>query len=356
MQRPASGLVTAVEPVMRACAAPGSRMAAVRADRESADAATACAYRRQARRTPCGASGSARKKSRATTTASPTRDCGRCAISPMFARCSVCNDWDQYVAVNQRFADAVFKEAQSDDPVVLVQDYHFALLPALVREKLPKATIITFWHIPWPNPESFGICPWRREIIEGLLGSTILGFHTRFHCNNFLQTVDRFSRRASSTSIRPSRCNGHTLIESYPISIAWPSAAEVGLLALGRAAVAATCSARFGLPTQALLGLGVDRLDYTKGIVERLHAVERLLENIRNGSAASLSCRSRRRPVRLWKTTTLREARPRGPPTHQQPLRQAAGYVPVPADRTPRAEAGRRTLPCGGRVHGHQPA
>jgi trehalose-6-phosphate synthase len=94
--------------------------------------------------------------------------------------------------VNQRFADAVVAEARSDNPVVLVQDYHFALLPAMIRERLPQATILTFWHIPWPNPESFGICPWRREILQGMLGSTILGFHTRFHCKNFIETVDRY--------------------------------------------------------------------------------------------------------------------------------------------------------------------
>ncbi|MBL3363867.1 trehalose-6-phosphate synthase, partial [Klebsiella pneumoniae] len=89
-----------------------------------------------------------------------------------------------YRAVNARFADAVADEARTDNPVVLVQDYHFALLPRMLRARLPRATIITFWHIPWPNPESFGICPWAREILEGMLGSTILGFHTPYHCQN----------------------------------------------------------------------------------------------------------------------------------------------------------------------------
>ena len=83
-------------------------------------------------------------------------------------------DWAQYRAVNERFAEVVAREASQSDPVVLVQDYHFALLPRMIRERLPKATIITFWHIPWPNAETFGICPWRHEIIEGLLGSTII--------------------------------------------------------------------------------------------------------------------------------------------------------------------------------------
>jgi hypothetical protein len=94
--------------------------------------------------------------------------------------------------LNRRFADAVVAEAEVEDPIILVQDYHFALLPALLRERLPRATILTFWHIPWPNAERFGICPWERRLLEGLLGSSIIGFHTQAHCNNFLESVDRF--------------------------------------------------------------------------------------------------------------------------------------------------------------------
>src|SRR5215203_3380991 len=101
------------------------------------------------------------------------------------------SDWEHYRAVNRKFADAIKQESRTEDPIILVQDYHFALLPRMVRERLPKATIITFWHIPWSNPEAFGICPWREEILAGLLGSSILGFHTQFHCNNFFDTVDR---------------------------------------------------------------------------------------------------------------------------------------------------------------------
>src|SRR5205823_2231153 len=101
------------------------------------------------------------------------------------------SDWEQYVTVNRAFARAVVEEAKSSDPIVLVQDYHFALLPRMIQEELPDATIVSFWHIPWPNPEAFAICPWRDELLDGLLGSSILGFHTQFHCNNFVDTVDR---------------------------------------------------------------------------------------------------------------------------------------------------------------------
>ena len=135
-------------------------------------------------------------------------------------------DWAHYVEVNQRFADVVIEEADRDDPIVLVQDHHFALLPRMLRRRLPRATIIAFWHIPWPNPETFGICPWREQIIDGLLGASILGFHTPFHCNNFVEAVDRFmesriDRERSSVTLA-----GHeTLVRSYPISIEWPPAA-----------------------------------------------------------------------------------------------------------------------------------
>jgi trehalose-6-phosphate synthase len=161
---------------------------------------------------------------------------------------------------------------------VLVQDYHFALLPAMVREKLPQATILTFWHIPWPNPESFGICPWRHEILEGMLGSTILGFHTRFHCKNFIETVDRYLEarieHEHSTIVFREK---DTLVESYPISIEWPGDAEVATWSSVSDCRQAVIE-RLNLPANVCLAVGVDRFDYTKGILERLNAVERLLE------------------------------------------------------------------------------
>jgi trehalose 6-phosphate synthase len=195
-------------------------------------------------------------------------------VRPVFRE----SDWEHYRAVNQRFADAVVAEARSEDPVVLVQDYHFALLPAMIRARLPRATILTFWHIPWPNPESFGICPWRREILEGMLGSTILGFHTRFHCKNFIETVDRFleARIEHEHSIISFK-EDETLVESYPISIEWPSEDERSAWA-PVAACRLKVFERLALPAGTCLALGVDRFDYTKGILERLRAVQSLLE------------------------------------------------------------------------------
>jgi trehalose 6-phosphate synthase len=192
---------------------------------------------------------------------------------PLFRR----DDWDRYREVNARFADAVAEEARRPDPVVLVQDYHFALLPRLLRARLPKATILSFWHIPWPNAERLGICPWGPELLEGLLGSSILGFQTQAHCNNFLDGVDRFLEARLDRERQSVVLGGReTLVRPYPISIEWPShwAATTAPVTTCREQV----RAELGLGPDALLGVGVDRLDYTKGIEERILAVERLLE------------------------------------------------------------------------------
>jgi trehalose 6-phosphate synthase len=170
----------------------------------------------------------------------------------------------------------VVKEATQDDPIVLVQDYHFALLPRMVRRRLPKATIVTFWHIPWPNSETFSICPWREEIIDGLLGSTILGFHTQFHCNNFLEATDRFMESRIDRERASVTASGmETLIRAYPISIEWPPAALASQAAVEQCRQAVR--ERFSLPPDAVLLVGIERFDYTKGILDRLRAVDDLL-------------------------------------------------------------------------------
>jgi trehalose 6-phosphate synthase len=193
---------------------------------------------------------------------------------PTFRR----DDFAHYQEVNRKFAEAICDEADSDSPVILVQDYHFALLPKLIRARLPKAVIITFWHIPWPNAESFGICPQRDEILEGLLGSSILGFHTQLHCNNFLDAIDRFFEARIDRERQGVIYQGQTtMVRPYPISIEWPStwANNAPSVEECRASV----FAELGLPANTLLGVGVDRIDYTKGIEERFLAIERLLEN-----------------------------------------------------------------------------
>ena len=278
VRRPASGLVTAVEPVMRACSGTWIAHGGGSADRDVVDAQDRVAVPPGSREYTLRRLWLSDEEEQGYYYGFANEGlwplCHVAHVRPVFRE----SDWQHYRTVNQRFADAVVAEARSENPVVLVQDYHFALLPAMVRTKLPRATILTFWHIPWPNPESFGICPWRREILQGMLGSTILGFHTRYHCKNFIETVDRYlEARIEHEHSTISFHDDETLVESYPISIEWPPASVVQ----GWAPVP-ECRRRvferLGLAPEHKLALGVDRFDYTKGILERMHAVERLLE------------------------------------------------------------------------------
>jgi trehalose 6-phosphate synthase len=277
VRRPASGLVTAMEPVMRACSGTWIAHGSGDADRETVD------QNDRIRVPPDKPSYTLRR-----VWLSPEEEKGYYygfANEGLWPLCHIAHvrpvfrtpDWEQYLRVNRRFAQAVRSEARTDDPVVLLQDYHFALLPRMVRELLPKATIITFWHIPWPNSESFGICPWREELLDGMLGSTILGFHTRFHCQNFIETVDRYlEARIERESSTISHGGQLTRVEHYPISIQWPPEWIDTQLSVP------LCRAKVlrveQLPDDVMLLVGVDRMDYTKGILERFTAVERLLE------------------------------------------------------------------------------
>jgi trehalose 6-phosphate synthase len=193
-------------------------------------------------------------------------------VRPVFRE----EDWHCYEAINARFADAVASEARTQDPIVLVQDYHFALAPKMIRERLPKATIITFWHIPWPNAETFSICPWKERLLEGLLGSSIIGFHTQFHCNNFLETVDRFIESRIDREHSTVTLGGHeSMIRPYPISIEWPPKA------LNLQSDIETCRrkirAQLNLPQDMKLAVGIERFDYTKGILDRMRSIDAML-------------------------------------------------------------------------------
>jgi trehalose 6-phosphate synthase len=275
--RPASGLVTALEPIMRACSGVWIAHGSGDADRAMVD---------ERDRLGVPPEGPAYQLRRVWLTAEEEAGyyygfaneglwplCHIAHVRPIFRTA----DWNHYVAVNRKFAEAVFEEAKTSDPIVLVQDYHFALLPRMIRERLPEATVITFWHIPWPNPESFAICPWGEDIIAGMLGSSILGFHTQFHCNNFVDTVDRcLEARVDRESLTVS-CGGKlTAVRRYPISIEWPPRHDIVARPVDECRNAVR--AQNGLPADHPLGVGVDRLDYTKGIAERFRAIERLLE------------------------------------------------------------------------------
>lgn len=188
-------------------------------------------------------------------------------------------DWMYYQRVNRRFADAVLQEMEgTKSPILMVQDYHFALLPRMVKDARPDARVAMFWHIPWPNAEAFSICPWQKELIDGLLGADLIGFHIQTHCNNFLQTVDRAVEALSDWDRFEVSRKGHvTRVRPYPISVAFTperqSAPVIRITGEGRASL----FAELGIEA-SLLGVGVDRLDYTKGILERFRGVERFLE------------------------------------------------------------------------------
>ena len=192
-------------------------------------------------------------------------------------------DWQTYQDVNRKFTNVVLEEIKNvAKPVVLVQDYHFALLPRLIKEKRPDARVAIFWHIPWPNTEAFGICPWQRELVDGLLGADLIGFHIQSHCNNFLETVDRVvESRVDWEHFSALRQDHRTLVRPFPISVAFADDDAVennnnnndGFNYLERSALLRSVGVE-----APFMGIGVDRVDYTKGILERFLAIERFLE------------------------------------------------------------------------------
>ncbi len=274
---PASGMVTALEPVVRACAGTWVAHGSGSADRETVD------RNDRVRVPPADPSYTLRRvwlteEEEAGYYYGFSNDglwplCHMAYVRPAFRA----DDWLTYEAVNRKFAGVICSEARGDRPLVLVQDFHLALVPGLIRARKPRATIVLFWHIPWPNAETFGVCPWKRELLLSMLGADILGFHTVYHCQNFLATVDRYvecriDREQMTVTVGDHVCK----VASYPVSIEWPpgALAETPDVASCRAAV----RAEFGIAPEVRLGLGVERWDFTKGIVERFQALELLLE------------------------------------------------------------------------------
>jgi trehalose 6-phosphate synthase len=282
---PPSGLVTALEPVLRAC--DGVWVASGSGD---ADKATVDEFDRL-RVPPDDPRYSLRRVWLSNEEESRYYDgfaneglwplCHIAHTRPLFRAA----DWECYQQVNQRFADAVVEEMEgAEDPVVFVQDYHFALLPRMLKRARPDARVAIFWHIPWPNPEAFGICPWQAELLDGLLGADLLGFHIPLHCHNFLATVDRvLESRTDREHMTVSRRGHFTTVRPYPISVAAEGVPHVAAgadpdAAERRAAERRVLLNEFGVRAEQVV-LGVDRMDYTKGILERLMAVEQLLED-----------------------------------------------------------------------------
>ncbi|TBR18346.1 trehalose-6-phosphate synthase [bacterium] len=271
---PASGLVTALEPVLTACGGTWVAHGGGDADRETADADG---------RLPVPPEAPRYMLRRVWLTAEQEEGyyygfsneglwplCHIVHTRPSFRP----EDWAHYQAANAEFAKAVLAELDGvREPCVLVQDYHFALLPRLLKAARPDARVGVFWHIPWPNPEAFGICPWQRELLDGLLGADVLGFHVQAHCNNFLETVDgALESRVDWERFAVQRLGRATLVKPFPISVDAPPPPPAGAGSAREAVrLAAGVHAEF-------MAVGVDRVDYTKGLVERFRAVERFLE------------------------------------------------------------------------------
>jgi len=277
VQFPASGMVTALEPIVRACAGTWIAHGSGSADKQVVDIHDRI-------RVPPGDPSYVLRR------VWLTQDeeegyyygfsneglwplCHLAYVRPAFRE----SDWNTYASVNEKFAAVVAREARENNPVVLIQDYHFALLPKFIRDRKPNATIVLFWHIPWPNAETFGVCPWKHEMLLHLLSADILGFHTRYHCQNFLATVDRFVECQIDHEHMTVTLQGHVChVVPYPISIEWPPRQldQLPPVTLSRVEV----RRRYGIRDDVSLGLGVERWDFTKGIVERFQAIETLLD------------------------------------------------------------------------------
>ncbi|MBI2872915.1 MAG: trehalose-6-phosphate synthase [Chloroflexi bacterium] len=199
--------------------------------------------------------------------------CHTVYVRPRF----IAEDWKAYQEVNGLFADAILEEIRGKRAFVFLQDYHLALVPRMLKEAGANVAVAHFWHIPWPTLEVFQTCPWAEQILEGLLGNDLLGFHTRHHCNNFLETVDRtLESRVDHGGYSVTRLGHQTLVRPFPISVDFE-----GISQSVASAPVQRERARFlqelAIPG-GLIGLGVDRLDYTKGIPERLRAIDRFFE------------------------------------------------------------------------------
>jgi len=185
-------------------------------------------------------------------------------------------DWESYRQVNEIFADAVLEEAGDGPAFVFIQDYHLGLLPRILKNRKPDLTVAQFWHIPWPNRETFRVFPWKEELLDGLLGNDLLGFHLQYHCANFLDTIDRNLEAMVDTDRSEAWRGGRvTRVQPIPISIDFDDhvrqsrdATVEAHMNHWRAELGDSCE---------FLGIGIERADYTKGIPERLWALDRLL-------------------------------------------------------------------------------
>jgi alpha,alpha-trehalose-phosphate synthase [UDP-forming] len=186
-------------------------------------------------------------------------------------------DWEAYRQVNEIFARTILEEAADAPAFVFIQDYHFGLLPRLLKQRNPNLTVAQFWHIPWPNPEVFRGFPWKQELLEGMLGNDLLGFHLRCHCQNFLDTVDLLlEARVDRERFEIARAGKTTMVRPFPISIDFEDQVATAKASQTQQEMAHWRD-ELGLG-DVCIGIGIDRTDYTKGILERFRALDRFLD------------------------------------------------------------------------------
>ena len=187
--------------------------------------------------------------------------------------------WSSYREVNEQFAGAVADHADGGS-LVWFQDYHLALAPTMARQRLPDGTAIAhFWHVPWPSWDTFRACPHAEDLLRGLLGADVLGFHLERYRANFLQCVDAALEGATVNwrSDDVTFEGRKTRIEAIPMGVPVDRIEEQATCQSADSFVS-SLSLTHSIDDETRIAVGVDRLDYTKGIVQRLEALERLWE------------------------------------------------------------------------------
>src|SRR5881296_1893757 len=270
---PASGLVTAMDPMMRACGGVWVAHGSGDADRETADARGRLAVPVDEPRYTLRRVWLTKEEEQGYYAGFSNEGlwplCHIVHVRPTFRP----DDWAYYLAANRTFAETLLDEIRdAEEPLVLIQDYHFAPLPALIKAERPDARVALFWHIPWPNFEAFAICPWQQELLAGMLGADLVGFHTQYYCNNFLETVDRtLETRIDWEHFAVTRGERVTAVKPFPISVAPEFVDDPPQRTREELRRELGISAEF-------LGVGVERVDYTKGLPERFRALQWFFE------------------------------------------------------------------------------
>jgi trehalose 6-phosphate synthase len=273
---PAGGLVTALDPVLRACSGLWVAHGAGDADRQTADEHGRLTVPPEDARYTLRRVWLSHEEEQGYYYGLSNEGlwplCHLAHERPLFRA----SDWEQYQRANRRFADCVLEEIGSGAATVFVQDYQLALVPEMLKAARPDIQVGIFWHIPWPNPEAFRICPWRAEILHGMLGADVVGFHLQQYCNNFLDTVDRMVEARLDWDHFAAELKGHSaLVRPFPISVeSWAERNVPSGDALAEQIAELREKHKLG-NTQIVVG--VERIDYTKGLPERLRAFDRFL-------------------------------------------------------------------------------